>query len=92
MKIVWAPQAEEDRALIWHHIAHDSPQAANRLDHLFGDAVERLSQFPLMGHPGLVPGTRELLPHPSYRLVYAIKDDVIRVLALVHTWCRWPAG
>jgi len=42
-----------------------------------------------MGRSGKIPGTRELLPHESYRLVYEIVGET--VLALVHTSRRWPA-
>ena len=35
-------------------------------------------------------GTRELIPHESYRLVYEIEGTTVWVLALVHTARQWP--
>ena len=35
-------------------------------------------------------GTRELVAHESYRLVYEIDGSTVWVLALVHTARRWP--
>ncbi len=52
------------------------------------DAATRLAEYPFMGRSGKIPGTRELLPHESYRLVYEIVGET--VLALVHTSRRWP--
>lgn len=90
MIVLWAPEAEQDRADIMNHIVADSPSAAIRMDLLFGEAASRLADHPFMGKPGHIPGTRELIPHPSYRLVYTINQDTIWVLALVHTARLWP--
>jgi len=88
--VLWAPEAEQDRADIMDYIAADSPSAAIRMDLLFGEAASRLTDHPHMGKPGHIPDTRELIPHPSYRLVYTINQDTIWVLALVHTARLWP--
>lgn len=74
--------AEQDRSDLRDYIAADNPQAAVRMDDLFNLAVARLARFPLSGKPGTVRGTRELIPHESYRLVY---DVAIWILAAVHT-------
>lgn len=49
-----------------------------------------MAEHPLMGRPGQVPGTRELIPHESYRLVYEAQADTVWILALVHTARPWP--
>lgn len=90
MKVVWTPEALQDRTDIWDYIAIDSPSAAARMDQLFSDAAAGLSEFPMLGRPGRIPGTRELIPHESYRLVYEIGDQTVWVLALVHTARQWP--
>ena len=45
---------------------------------------------PLMGRPGKIPGTRELIPHESSRGIYEVKADTVWILALVHTARLWP--
>jgi addiction module RelE/StbE family toxin len=90
MKGVWLEAAERDRLTILEHIAVDNSAAAERMDRLFSRAARRLSTFPMLGYRGHIPGTREIVPHPSYRLVYAVEDDTVWVLALVHTARRWP--
>lgn len=60
------------------------------MDQLFSIAVARMIDFPMLGRTGKVPGTPELMPHASYRLVYEIEGDAVWVLALVHTARQWP--
>lgn len=90
MKIYWAAVAEQDRAEILEFIAQDNPRAAIAMDERFVAAVARLADHLLMGRTGLVPGTRELIPHESYRLVYEVEGDTVWILALVHTARMWP--
>jgi plasmid stabilization system protein ParE len=44
----------------------------------------------LAGPPGKIPGTRELIPHESYRLIYEVHGDVVWILAIIHTASQWP--
>ena len=90
MRVVWTPEAEQDRDDIWNHIAADNPRAAARMDELFSSAAARLVDHPKLGRGGKISGTRELIPHESYRLVYEIEGDTVWVLTLVHTARLWP--
>ena len=90
MRVIWTPEAQQDRADVWDYIATDNPRAAARMDGLFSDAAARLADHPMLGQQGKIPGTRELLPHESYRLVYEIDDVSVWILALVHTARQWP--
>ena len=72
MKIVWTPEAEQDRANVREY---DNPRAAARMDPLFSDAAAKLANFPMLGRAGPIPGTRELIPHESCRLVYEIEGE-----------------
>ncbi|MDI1260575.1 type II toxin-antitoxin system RelE/ParE family toxin [Aquabacterium sp.] len=90
MKVIWTPEAEQDREDIWLYIAADNPRAAIQIDALFSDATARLVDHPQIGRPGKIPGTRELIPHENYRLVYELDGEVVWVLALIHTSRRWP--
>jgi len=90
VKVRWTASARLDRLDVLNHIASDNPGAAVRMDTLFAGAAETLAAFPEKGRPGKIAGTRELIPHKSYRLVYEIADDIVWILALVHTARRWP--
>jgi addiction module RelE/StbE family toxin len=90
VKIRWTPEAEQDRRDVWDYLASENPNAAAMMDQLFGLAAQRLSTFPHLGHAGTIPGTREIFPHESYRLVYESDGDTVWLLALVHTARQWP--
>ena len=70
LPIVWRPQAAADMAAIAGFIAEHSPQAALALLERIEAAVLPLSEHPYMGPAGRVPGTREMVAHPNYSLVY----------------------
>lgn len=81
MKVRWTPEAEQDRTAIWDYLEAHDPGAALRIDRLFSDAAAGLADFPMLGHEGEVPGTRELTPHRRYRLVHEIIGDTVWI------WC-----
>ncbi len=60
------------------------------MDELFSDAVAGLADHPLLGRPGKIPGTRELIPHDRYCLVYEIEREAVWILAVVHAARQWP--
>jgi toxin ParE1/3/4 len=91
VRVIWTPEALQDRTDIWDYIAADNPRAAARMDELFSDAAARLADHPKLGRPGKIQGTRELIPHESYRLVYEIGSESVWMLALVHTARQWPS-
>lgn len=90
MRVFWTSAAEQDRAAVMDHISQDNPLAASQMDELVANAAGRLEDHPNLGKPGQISGTRELIPHESYRLVYEVQDDAVWILALVHTARRWP--
>ncbi len=90
MRVRWTPEAEDDRSQIFDYIAADSPRSAVKMDELFSKAAARLADHPKLGRNGRIPGTREVIPHKSYCLVYEIESETVWVLALVHTARLWP--
>ena len=90
MRVVWATEALQDRIEIWDYIVADNPGAAVRMDDLFSDSASRLAEHPKLGRPSKVVGTRELVVHEHYRLVYEISNDTVYILTLIHTARLWP--
>ena len=90
MRVLWTPEAQQDRADVWDYIVIDDPRAAVRIDELFREAAARLAEHPKLGRMGKISGTRELIPHESYRLVYEIENETVWILTLVHTSRQWP--
>jgi toxin ParE1/3/4 len=92
MRIIWSPEATEDLADLRDYIARDNPSAAQRVAGLIFQAIERdLSQNPELGHPGRVPGTRELvIAHTPVIVPYRIRNDSLEILGIHHHSRRWP--
>jgi len=92
MDVIWTTAAAHNLIEICDHIAADNPNAAVRMDERFHAAASRLGVFPDMGKPGPFPGTRELIVHQRYRLVYEIdvNADTVWILALIHGARDWP--
>lgn len=86
----WTPEAIADRDAIYEHVEADNPAAAIALDELFSVCTTRLIDHPGLGRPGRVSGTRELVAHPSYVLIYDVVGDLVRLLRVLHTARRWP--
>jgi plasmid stabilization system protein ParE len=61
VRVIWTPEAEQDRDDIWNYIAADNLVAATLTDKLFSDAAARLVTYPMLGQIGKIPGTRELV-------------------------------
>lgn len=87
---IWKPAALADRRGIIEYIAQDNPLAAIELGDLLIAQAEQLDQHPTSGRIGRVKGTRELVVHPNYILVYRIVDKMAEVLRVKHAAQRWP--
>ncbi|MBI2293684.1 MAG: type II toxin-antitoxin system RelE/ParE family toxin, partial [Betaproteobacteria bacterium] len=59
-----------------------------------GDAIERrvaeLPEHPRLYRVGRVRGTREMVVHPNYVVVYRIARGEIEILRVLHSARQWP--
>ncbi len=90
MKLVWTHRAATDRRDIRESIAQDNPAAALTLDELFSEKAGRLVDHPRLDRPGRVRGTRELVAHRNYLLIYDLAGEWVRVLRVLHAARQWP--
>ena len=90
MKVVWAQRATLARNDIIDFIAADNVLAALEVDDTISAAALRLEKFPALGKPGRIDGTRELVVHQHYILVYEVVDPTITILMVLHTSRQWP--
>ena len=87
--VKWQPTAVEDLEAIIDYIAnHNTVAAYDREDHILQSA-EDLAEHPYKGRNGRRAGTRELLVHPNYWLVYEV-SDLIRITNVIHTSRLYP--
>jgi plasmid stabilization system protein ParE len=59
------------------------------MDLIFSEKAAILTTFPEIGRLGRVPGTRELLAHRRYFLIYRIRANTVQILRLLHTSRQW---
>lgn len=89
MKIKWLRKALRNLEQAYEYISKENPEAARQTAQKIQSAVAQLSKYPLMGRPGRVEGTRELVTTTSYIVVYRVRGDVIEILRVLHTSRHW---
>ena len=90
MHLIWTATTRKRREAIFDYIAADNPKAALWLDKRFSEGTKQLLIMPNMGRHGRVPGTRELVVHENYILVYEVRVDTIVILAIHHSARNYP--
>lgn len=88
--VVWAEDARSDLRAILAYIAERNAGAAETLRDLLESSADRAARFPLAWRAGRRPGTREMVVHPNYILVYRVETDRIRIVNVVHTSRQYP--
>ena len=53
-------------------------------------AVMPLAQHSFLFRPGRVPGTRELVAHPNYIVVYRVKGNQVEIVSILHARQHYP--
>ena len=91
MKLAWSALARHDRQAILDYIGRENPAAAIALDRLVAHRAGQLKDNPHLGRTGRVAGTRELIVHPNYLILYDVTADTVRILRILHAAMRWPA-
>jgi plasmid stabilization system protein ParE len=89
-RVSWRQQAVDDMAAISRYVAAHSPISAHRLLDQIVDQVELLATYPLLGKIGLSPGTRELVVHKHYRVIYRALPTAISILRVKHVAKKRP--
>jgi toxin ParE1/3/4 len=83
--------AESDLESVEAFIREENPPAAGPTVLRILDAIESLAEFPNIGRPGRMFGTRELVINRTpFIAVYRVSHDTIWVLRILHSARRWP--
>lgn len=90
MKLAWTRSAAADRRAIRRYVARANLRAASALDELLGLNARVLIEQPGLDRTGRVGGTRELVVHRHYILVYDVKGETVRIFRVLHTARHWP--
>lgn len=87
-KLVWRPKAEQDLQSIIEWIWKNNPSRAISFAEEIQLKAARLLSFPLGYRVGQIPGTREMVLHSNYLLIYRVEDDTIEILRIKHVKLR----
>jgi len=90
LPIQWLPQARDNLATIIEYIAERNELAALDLADDIERATSQLPQHPYLYRPGRVAGTREIVVHPNYLVVYRIQPTVIEIVTVLHSRQQYP--
>jgi len=90
LPVLWRSKARLSLAQINNYIADRNPMAAQRLKDAIEQAVSNLPQHPYLYRPGLVAGTREIVVHPNYVVVYQVTSSAIEVVNVLHSRQQYP--
>lgn len=93
MHLKWTRPAIRDLKEAGDFIASDNSSAAQRMAERVQEAVEYLLDYPNMGRPGRVSGTRELIVSGTPLIVvYRVIAPVIQILRVLHHARKWPTS
>ena len=90
LPVLWRNKARQSLTQINDYIADRNPTAAQRLKDAIEQAVSNLPQHPYLYRPGLVAGTREIVAHPNYVVVYRVTASAIEVINVLHSRQQYP--
>jgi addiction module RelE/StbE family toxin len=93
MRVRWLRQALQNLDNIATYIAEDDPAAADDLVAEIEDVVGLLARHALLGKPGRVPGTRELvIAGTPFIVAYRVVPEEVQILRVLHGAQRWPSS
>ncbi|MFT3759909.1 type II toxin-antitoxin system RelE/ParE family toxin [Thauera sp.] len=90
LPVVWSARAEEDLLSIIEFVGERDPWAAERLGDAIRESTWPLPEHPHLFRPGRVLGTREIVVHPNYIIVYRVELVCIKVLNVLHARQEYP--
>jgi len=86
MKLVWSPRAQQQLQAAFEHIAINDSAAAWRVRDRIVERAEQLQGFLELGPKGRLSGTRQLvITETPYVLVYRLRPDEVRIVAVWHS-------
>jgi toxin ParE1/3/4 len=90
LPVLWRSKAQKSLAQIVEFIASRNPIAAQRLKDAIQQAASNLPQHPYLYRTGLAEGTREIVVHPNYLVVYRVTSSAIEIINVLHSRQEYP--
>lgn len=90
LDLIWDLDGADQLFEIIDYIAARDQAAAERLEREIHERIELARKFPGIGRLGRIAGTRELIVHPNYLVIYRVNEAAIEVLRVLHARQRYP--
>ena len=90
LPIRWNAKALDELTAIAGYIARFNPIAAEGLQEAIEASVLPLSEHPYLYRSGRVAGTRELVVHPNYIVVYRVLTEHVEIVGVLHAAREYP--
>ncbi|MGM0785055.1 MAG: type II toxin-antitoxin system RelE/ParE family toxin [Pseudomonadota bacterium] len=90
MVVDWRPEARESLWIILDYISERNVPAAEELFAAIERATQSLPEHPYLYRPGRVGGTREIVVHPNYLVIYRVTVRSIEIVDVVHARQEYP--
>lgn len=87
----WRETARADLLAIVDYISDDNPDAAQRLKDDIEAKAAALPENPKLYRIGRMLGTREMVVHSNYVVVYMEEPRKVTILRVLHAAQLWPA-
>ena len=86
----WEAEARRQYRDSLTYIAAQNAAAAEGLALEIAHKLDLLTQFAELGRKGRVARTRELVVHPNYIVIYAVRRNTIDVIRFLHARQAYP--
>ncbi len=86
----WEAEARRQYRDTLTYIASHDAAAAERLGETIEAKLDLLRRFAEIGRRGRVARTRELIVHPNFIVIYAIRRNTIDVIRFLHARQLYP--
>ncbi|ENZ5480720.1 type II toxin-antitoxin system RelE/ParE family toxin [Serratia marcescens] len=88
--VKWTDEAKTGLYTLLAFIAERNPVAAEALLQRIEESVIPLAEHPYLFRPDRVNGTREMVVHPNYIVVYRVLAAHIEIVGVLHARHEYP--
>lgn len=90
MTVKWSKRAIASLEKITEYIEQDNPTRAKTFAQEIRQKSCFLEQHPTIGRTGRIIGTRELVAHKHYILIYRVRGERVEIIEVLHTSKKFP--
>ena len=91
MKIRWTGVAADDLKSVHEYLSEHAPVRADTIVERILAGIDVLEQYPNLGRPGRLDGTRELvITGTPFIVFYRLRKSQVEILGVLHAARKWP--